>query len=117
MFDFTGMGIGMVGNYDDRKVDRWVSDDSLKMVSTCSVTDGREPFETAFEHPAYNDGKMVIVECYSTKKDAKIGHDKWLKIMLGNNLPDVLVDCQNSEISQICGDFDAPMSFKKKDTT
>ena len=50
MFDY----FSMAGNYDERKVGRWDSGDRLKMVSTCSVTDGRKPFETAIAHPAYN---------------------------------------------------------------
>lgn len=111
MLDF----MGMVGNYEDRKVGRWDNEDGLKMVSTCSVDDGRKPFETAVQHPAYNNSKMVIVECYDTKKDAKIGHEKWLKLMLEDNLPDALVDCQNSKISQMCGDAECQMSFERKD--
>ena len=111
MFGFYGMA----DNYEERKVGRWISDDGLKMVSTCSVTDGREPFETAFEHPAYNNGKMVIVECYSTKEEAVIGHEKWLKLMLGNNLPDSLVDCANSEVSQTMKAVGGPMTFERKD--
>ena len=57
---------------------------------------------------------MVIGECYSTKKDAVIGHEKWLKVMLDGPLPDVLVDCQNSEISQMCDTFGAQMTFERK---
>ena len=113
MFEY----LQMMGNYDDRKVDRWDNEDESKMVSTCSVIDGRKLFETAVQHPAYNEGKMVIVECYSTKKDAKTGHSKWLKLMLKDNLPDVLVDCQNSEISQMCEDNECQMEFKKQDNT
>ena len=111
MFDF----MGMANDYEERKVDKWVSEDNLKMVSTCYVTDGREPYETAFEHPDYNDGKIVIVECYSTEKDAAIGHDKWLKIMLGNNLPYTLTDCANSEVSQTLSECGGQMTFERKD--
>ncbi len=110
MFDY----FSMADNYDERKVGRWDSGDRLKMVSTCSVTDGRKPFETAIAHPAYNKGKMVIVECYSTDKDAEIGHERWLELMLRDKLPLTLVDCVNSEISQLCGEFGAPMAFEKK---
>ena len=111
MFEF----MGMIGNYDDYKVSRWDSKDGLKMVSTCSVNDGREPYETAVQHPAYNNGKMVIVECYSTKKDAVVGHDKWLKLMLENNLPNTLVDCANSKISQRLSELAGQMTFERKD--
>ena len=106
--------MGMAGNYDERKVGRWDSEDCLSMVSTCSVTDGREPLETAVMHPAYNKGKMIIVDCYSTQEEAEIGHKKWLDLMLADDLPLTLVDCANSEISQVCGDFDAPMAFERQ---
>ncbi|KKL84505.1 hypothetical protein LCGC14_1964080 [marine sediment metagenome] len=109
--------MGTVGNYKDRKIGRWDSEDGLKTVSTCSVSDGREPFETAVQHPAYNNGKMVIVECYSTKKDAIKGHNRWLKLVLKSILPNTLVDCQNSKISQMCGTCGCQMSFKREDTT
>ena len=110
MLDF----MGMKDNYDERKIGRWDSEDCLSMVSTCSVTDGRKPFETAVLHPSYNKGKMVIVECYNTKEEAHKGHDRWLELMLEDKLPLTLVDCANSEISQLCENFDAPMAFERR---
>ncbi len=105
----------MMGNYDDRKVDRYDSENGLEMVDTCSVTDGRKPFETAVEHPDYNDGEMIIVECYDTKEEAQKGHNKWAQLIKANNLPYVLTDCRNSEISQMCNEAGEPMSFERKD--
>lgn len=93
---------GMVGNYKERCVDLFESEDGTCRVSTALVTDGDRPYETAFQHPAYNDGHMVIVESYDTKEDAQEGHNKWLKIMKEGPLPDKLVDCGNSGISQLC---------------
>lgn len=89
------------GNYADRKVDQWISDDNKRMVSTARVSDGAKPFETAFEHPDYDEGKMVIVEAYDTREAAMEGHGRWLKVMIDGPLPDELVDCCNSEVSQI----------------
>lgn len=109
MFSFYGMA----SNYDDRKVDRWDNEDETQMVSTCSVTDGRKPYETAVMHPAYNEGKTVIVECYDTKEQAQVGHDKWKDLITSDKLPLTLTDCANSEISQMCDISDVPMSFEK----
>ena len=95
MFDF----IQDFGNYQDRVVGRYDGDGT--MVSTARVSDGSHPYETAFQHPDYNDGKMVIVEAYDSKELAAEGHARWLKIMIDGPLPDCLIDCHNSEISQL----------------
>jgi len=110
MFEF----LAMQGNYEDRKVDLWQNDTKDKMVSTVAINDGRKPFETAVQHPAYNDGLMVIVECYDTKEESQAGHDKWLKLMLSNDSPNSLVDCANAEISQIIGDIGGNMAFERQ---
>ena len=95
MLDF----LGMVGNYDNRKVSR--DDYSWGFISTISVTDGRKDFETAVEHKEYNQGSMIIVDCYSTKKKAEKGHKKWVKTM--ENPPDTLEDCANASVAQVIG--------------
>ncbi len=109
MFNF----LRMMDDYDDRKVNRWDSEDGLKMVSTAMVTDGREPYETAVQHPEYNGGRMVIVECYPTIEDAKQGHAKWLKMAQNETLPSTLVDCANAEISQLMDAVGGTMAFEK----
>ena len=108
MFEFMFMDA-----YKDRKVGRWDSEDGLQMVSTCLVNDGREPFETAVRHPAYNGGDMVIVECYLAKELAQVGHDKWRKLIVSDKLPSALTDCGNSEISQMCDAVNADMVFER----
>lgn len=95
MFDF----INMANNYESRKVAKWNSPDHTRMVSTARVSDGYQPYETAFKHPDYNDGAMVIVEAYDTKEEAQTGHKKWLKIMLEGPLPDFLKDARNCDWS------------------
>lgn len=95
MFDF----MGMMGNYDSRKVDRYDDDDIF--ISTAMVTDGQKPFETAVAHPEYNDGKIVIVEMYDTEGEAQIGHLNWVKTMTADILPKEIVDCCNAGVSQL----------------
>ena len=89
----------MMDNYSDRKIGRYESEGCL--VSTCRVTDGRQPYETAVEHEDYGD-TMVIVEAYDTRSGAKRGHRRWVKTMQ-ENPPAKLVDCQNAWISQLIG--------------
>lgn len=103
-------------NYEDRVIGLWDNDDNSMMVSTAAVSDGREPFETAVAHPSYNNGKMIIVECYSTEEDAAAGHKKWLGLMRFDKLPLTLVDCGNSEISQLIDAIDGDMAFEKNTT-
>jgi hypothetical protein len=83
-------------------------------VDTAAVSDGDHPYETAVAHPDYNDGEMIIVEAYDTKKEAQVGHVKWVERMT-TNLPEELVDCANSHISQMI-DALAPdkMRFPRK---
>ena len=79
-----------------------VSFDSEKgSVSTASVSDGDYPYETAVMHFDYHDGSMTIVEAYSTKAEAKDGHKRWEQLFKDDELPNPLVDCQNSHISQL----------------
>lgn len=77
-------------------------------ISTAKVNDGRKLFETAVKHQDFNDGEMVIVACYDTKKEAQTGHDKWITKM--ENPPKELIDIANSEISQFIGEE----TFKRK---
>ena len=102
-----------IGSYEDRKVDRWDSEDMNTMVSTAKVSDGRKPFETAVMHPAYNNGNMVIVSCYDTKEEAQIGHDKWLNLVHADKLPQPLIDCANAEIGQILDAIGGDMAFER----
>jgi hypothetical protein len=104
MFDF----ILDIGNYESRRVGRWDSECGKKMVSTAAVSDGDHPYETAFKHPEYNGGGMVIVEAYDSRSDALAGHERWVKTMTDGPLPDVLVDCCNDGISKLCSDLRFP---------
>lgn len=86
-----------MGNYQDRKVDRFESDDLI--VSTARVSDGLQPYETAIAHRYYNDGNLIAVQGYDSKQEAQDGHDKWVKIMTDENLPDSLTECANAEMA------------------
>ncbi len=108
MFQF----LGMIDNYDARKVGRWDNDEGTRMVSTAKVNDGAKPFETAFKHERYNGGAMVIVEAYDSREEALAGHARWEAIMVNGPLPDELRDCANSEIGQMCDAFGVPNVFK-----
>ena len=106
MFGF----LDMMWDYEDRMVDRH-EEDSL-VVSTAFVTDGIKDYETAVKHPLYNDGEFVIVENYTTKEKAQIGHNVWVKKMTGEELPEKLVDCQNSHLSLMLDGDD--LEFEKQ---
>lgn len=93
---------GMMGNYDDRKVDRYDDEQTGLMVSTVMVTDSDQPYETAVRHQRYNDNKMVIVEMYESKEEAQTGHDKWVKTMTSKKMPTQLEDVSTSCISKMC---------------
>jgi hypothetical protein len=91
-----------IGNYKDRFVARYPQEGDF-LVDTVAVSDGQKPFETAVKHPDYHEGEIVIVETYPTKEAAQDGHDKWVKIMTADNLPESLADCANSEIASMIG--------------
>ena len=95
MFNF----FSMLDDYEECKVDTYDADGLF--IDTCYVSDGQKDYETAVEHPDYKDGKMIIVEAYDTKEDAQVGHDKWVKIMTTEPLPDVLSDCSNASVAQL----------------
>jgi hypothetical protein len=93
-----------MGNYETRKVGNDKFD--WGFVSTCRVSDGRKPYETAVEHNRYvrADGKrdeMCIVENYDTREEAEKGHAKWVAAMTGKDLPATLTDCCNSEVAEM----------------
>jgi hypothetical protein len=94
MFEF----INDIGNYTSRKVDCY--NDGKLFISTARVSDGSQPYETAIEHPEYNGGTMIIVEAYDSADEAQSGHERWHKLMTGDDLPEFLQDCQNSALSQ-----------------
>jgi len=95
-FDFVGMAF----NYKERKIARY--DGKYIIVDTVAVTDSDQPFETAVSCSFYNEGNWIIVEMYNTKEKAQQGHERWVKKMTGDILPEALTDVSSSEISKKC---------------
>ena len=96
LFDFLSMG----GNYEERKVDRF--EKGRLVIDTCAVADSDQSFETAVGHPKYNKGDWVVVEMYDSRKEAQIGHKKWIKKMTAKNLPKELADVSTAETARLC---------------
>lgn len=121
MFEF----IMDIGNYENRLVDR--SEFGWGFVSTCRVSDGSQPFETAIKSSEYaradnpeDTDKMVIVEAYGDADAAQEGHNRWVNTMT-KSAPDGLTDCCNAGIAKFlseCGaDFTEIRVPDKKVTT
>lgn len=91
MFEF----FNMMDNYEERKIARYEKDEIT--IDTAMVTDSDKDYETGIKHPNYNNGKWIITELYDTKEEAKEGHDKWVKIMTTDKLPDKLKDVSTCE--------------------
>lgn len=99
MKKITNGWASMPYTYEDRKVEN--SETDRFRLSTASVSDGDLPYETYLQHMDYHPSSAVI-DAYRTKKEAKIGHEKWLKKFRSKNPPKKILDCQNSHISQLC---------------
>lgn len=98
----------MANNYDQRAVARHEGDGLL--VDTYRVSDSAHDYETAVSHPAYNDGDWVIVEVYNNEQAARLGHDKWVKVMTATKLPDRLFDVSSAAIKGLAGALGADYS-------
>ena len=102
LFDF----MDMADDYEERKVARFEKSFGGKgknqiIVDTCSVTDSDLPYETGISDARYNNGKWIIVEMYSTKKEAKIGHRKWVELITSKCPPAKLQDVSTTASSKL----------------
>lgn len=112
MFNF----INMFSGYDVRKIAHYEDDDLL--VDTCAVTDSAQPYETAVAHPAYGDGRIVIVEMYHTVKEAEDGYQRWIATMTADKLLDSLQDVSTATIASLCAavaEDDSWRTFARQD--
>ena len=100
----------MAGDYKERAVARHEDADTLLTIDTARVTDSAHDYETAVSHSAYNDGDWVIVEVYDTEEQARMGHDKWVKVMTAPSLPDRLFDTSTAAIKGLAEAFGADYS-------
>lgn len=80
----SGFG-GMAYESEEQANQRKVKNTEIKdcVVDTCYAND-TEMFETGISYKKINDGNWVVVEEYSTKEEAKKGHEKWVKKMKKN---------------------------------
>ena len=102
--------LDMLGNYDSRKVARTEEDGMF--VSTARVTDGRYTYETAVADPHYNDGDIIILYATDSYEEAVANHSKAINLLRSN--PEVLIDCQNSWISNMVSEADLTFYRKEK---
>ncbi len=79
----------VVGKYEKKRV----------LISTAKVHEGKLPYETAIKHPLYDKREWIVVEAYATLKEASDGHNRWVKTMTTNPLPEELKECPNSVFS------------------
>jgi len=61
------------------------------VVSTVKAFDNPR-YETAIQHPFYNENELIVVEQYDTEEQATEGHQKWIGIMTADLLPEYLDD-------------------------
>ena len=100
-------------NYEERKVDRYEKDDLI--IDTCFASDIGK-YETAIQHPQYDKGKWIITEEYETESLAKIGHEKWVKIMTSEKLPGKLINVSSACAISILRDcFNENLEHEKTD--
>lgn len=101
-------------NYGSRCVDRLEHNNVI--LSTAKVSDGLLPYESCIFDARYirkDDNKTngttgIIVEAYSTKGQAIVGHNKWAEMVRTDTLPAELVDCQNSEVMRFAVERSGP---------
>ena len=96
LFDFLSMP-----PYEERVVGRYSIPQKGILISTAAVSDSKHPFETYIEHPRYRSGKGIIVQNYLNREDAKQGHGKWVKTMIGAKLPTVLREVGQAELATL----------------
>jgi hypothetical protein len=114
MFDF----LTMIDDFDKRKVERLEAKDcdgNDYILDTAQVNDcPKYPYETAFAHPSYNDGKWVIVQQYKNKESARIGHFAWADIFSSKELPDSLIQCNAGEFAEMFLGVEGEIIKRKK---
>lgn len=94
-------------NYSSRVVGRYESSEGF--VSTCAVSDGKYPYETALQHIEWED-KLIVVAGYDTKEEAKEGHLFWVTAFVDKTLPDELQEFRNSAIFDFADSIDVDFS-------
>ena len=109
LFDF----LDMVDDYEIRKIGCWKDEERGLFVSTAAVFDSDQPYETAIEHPDYHD-RLIIVEMYESREKAKEGHEKWVKKLQEDDLPETIEDVSTSTAAEFCRAFGNSLKFTRK---
>ena len=88
-----------MGNYEERKIANYKNNGVE--VDTCYCSDTEKPIETAVHHPKYNDDKWIIVDYADTEPEALLKHNKWVKKMTFEKLPETIRDICTAGISKM----------------
>lgn len=90
---FLSGGVFLKDDYEDRLVDNTMG--KFGGVDTAMANDTGF-YETAVQNEKYNAGRMIIVEQYETREEAKKGHKEWVKEL--KSKPDAFRDIFSGEI-------------------
>lgn len=98
MFDF----LDMLGNYNDRKVARFDSDEFS--IDTAYVTDREHPYETAIAHKKFHAGDWIILGWRDTKEEAQKYHDEMIQFFKDNPDIEYIVDVYDNVVYERKGE-------------
>jgi len=74
-------------NYNERLVardDKLDPDEIPFILDTVAVDDREWAYETAIQHPKFNDNEWIVIRGYDTKEEAKEGHEELITYYLMN---------------------------------
>lgn len=74
-------------NYNERLVSRTSNldpDEVPFILDTVAVDDREWLYETAIQHPKFNDNEWIVIRGYDTKEEAKAGHKELITYYLMN---------------------------------
>lgn len=79
--------VGGEDNYKERLVardDKLDPDEIPFTLDTVAVDDREWLYETAIQHPKFNDNEWIVIRGYDTKEEAKAGHEELITYYLMN---------------------------------
>ena len=82
--------LSTVNGEDDYKERLVARDDKLDpdeipfILDTVAVDDREWGYETAIQHPKFNDNEWIVIRGYGTKEEAKAGHEELITYYLMN---------------------------------
>lgn len=90
-----------LSNVNPTRIARYESPEKQLIVSTIKCGDGLYNFETAISHKDYNEGEWMIVAAYNESDSAVSGHNEWVVLMTSEELPESILEVENSVASQV----------------